>query len=45
LLFVIDELSDEQRYGDVRRTGDIFLQAMQDPTWSDGSKLAQMTAE
>ncbi|KAH9977837.1 terpenoid synthase [Lactifluus volemus] len=45
LLFVIDELSDEQCYGDARLTGDIFLQAMRDPTWSDGSKLAQMTAD
>jgi hypothetical protein len=45
LLFVIDELSDEQCHGDVRQTGDIFLQAMRDPTWSDGSKLARMTAE
>lgn len=45
LLFVIDELSDEQCYGDARQTGDIFLQVMHDPTWSDGSKLARMTAE
>lgn len=45
LLFVIDELSDEQCHSDARRTGDIFLQAMRDPTWSDGSKLARMTAE
>ena len=45
LLFVIDELSDEQDYGDARQTGDIFLHVMQDPTWSDGSKLARMTAE
>ncbi|KAI0304158.1 terpenoid synthase [Russula brevipes] len=45
LLFVIDELSDEQCYGDARHTGDIFLQVLRDPTWSDGSKLAQMTAD
>jgi hypothetical protein len=45
LLFVIDELSDEQSHGDVRHTGDIFLQAMRDPTWTDGSKLARMTLE
>ncbi|KAI9466992.1 terpenoid synthase [Lactarius psammicola] len=45
LLFVLDELSDEQCYGDARQSGDIFLRAIQDPTWSDGSKLAQMTAD
>jgi hypothetical protein len=45
LLFVIDELSDEQCHSDARQTGDTFLQAMLDPTWSDGSKLARMTAE
>jgi len=45
LLFVIDELSDEQCYGDARQTGDIFLRVMRDPTWSDGSKLARMTLE
>ena len=45
LLYVIDELTDEQCYGDARHTGDIFLQAMRDPTRSDRSKLAQMTAE
>ncbi|KAI0284274.1 terpenoid synthase [Russula aff. rugulosa BPL654] len=45
LLFVIDELSDEQCHSDARQTGDIFLQAMRDPTWSDGSKLARMTAD
>src|SRR5260370_13393072 len=45
LLFVIDELSDEQSHCDARQTGEIFLRALRDPTWSDGSKLAQMTAE
>ncbi|KAI0307215.1 terpenoid synthase [Multifurca ochricompacta] len=45
LLFVIDELSDEQCYGDARHTGDIFLRVMRDPTWSDGSKLARMTTD
>jgi hypothetical protein len=45
LLFVIDELSDEQCYGDALQTGDIFLRVMRDPSWSDGSKLARMTAE
>jgi len=45
LLFVIDELSDQQCYGDARQTGDIFLQVMRDPSWSDGSKLSCMTAE
>jgi hypothetical protein len=45
LLFVVDEVSDEQNGADARATGEIFLQAMIDPDWDDGSKLARITKE
>lgn len=45
LLFVIDEVSDEQSGADARRTGGIFLNVMRDPSWDDGSKMAKMTRE
>lgn len=45
LLFVIDEISDEQTGEGARATGEIYLKAMQDPQWTDGSDLAKMTHE
>ena len=45
LLFVVDEVSDDQNGRDARQTGMVFLDVMKDPTWDDGSKLAQMTRE
>ncbi|KAH9928682.1 isoprenoid synthase domain-containing protein [Fomitopsis serialis] len=45
LLFVVDEVSDEQNGADARSTGEIFLNVMRDPTWDDGSALAKMTRE
>ncbi|KAI0065942.1 terpenoid synthase [Artomyces pyxidatus] len=45
LLFTIDEISDEQTPEDALITGNVFLHAMRDPEWSDGSKLARMTAD
>ena len=45
LLFVVDEVSDEQNGTDARSTGRVYLQAMCDPDWDDGSKLSKMTKE
>jgi hypothetical protein len=45
LLFVVDEISDEQNGKDARTTGQIYLNAMCDPDWDDGSRLAKMTKE
>lgn len=45
LLFVVDEVSDDQNGQDARRTGNVFLNAMRDPSWDDGSALAKMTKE
>ncbi|TFY71414.1 hypothetical protein EVG20_g1594 [Dentipellis fragilis] len=45
LLFVIDEISDEQSCDDARETGEVYLHVMRDPEWDDGSKLAQLTRE
>ncbi|TFY55465.1 hypothetical protein EVJ58_g8232 [Rhodofomes roseus] len=45
LLFVVDEVSDEQNGADARSTGEIYLKVMRDPTWDDGSTLAKMTRE
>jgi hypothetical protein len=45
LLFVVDEVSDDQNGKDARQTGMVYLHVMRDPTWDDGSKLAQMTRE
>ena len=45
LLFVVDEVSDDQNGKDARKTGMVYLNVMRDPTWDDGSKLAQMTRE
>lgn len=45
LLFVIDEVSDQQSGKDARITGEVFLNVMRNPTWDDGSKLAAMSRE
>ena len=45
LLFVVDEVSDDQNGKDARQTGMVYLNVMRDPTWDDGSRLAQMTRE
>lgn len=45
LLFVVDEVSDDQNGKDARQTGMVYLNVMRDPTWDDGSNLAQMTRE
>ncbi|KAI0833261.1 terpenoid synthase [Trametes gibbosa] len=45
LLFVVDEVSDDQNGKDARHTGEVFLNAMRYPDWDDGSALAKMTRE
>ena len=45
LLFVFDELSDEQSGKDALETGQIFLNAMKDAQWDDHSKFSKMTKE
>ncbi|PPR02613.1 hypothetical protein CVT24_002184 [Panaeolus cyanescens] len=45
LLFVVDEVSDDQNGADARATGQVFVNAMKYPNWDDGSKLAKMTKE
>ena len=44
-LFVVDEISDLQNGEDALRTGMIYLNVLKDPSWDDGSKLAQITRE
>jgi len=45
LLFVIDEISDDQSGRDARATGQIFLDAMHHPEWPDDSILGNITRE
>ena len=45
LLFVVDEVSDDQNGCDARRTGEVFSHVMRYPDWDDGSALAKMTQE
>ncbi|KAI0058770.1 terpenoid synthase [Artomyces pyxidatus] len=45
LLFVVDEVSDDQNGVDARKTGEVYLNAMRDPQWDDGSALCKMTKE
>ncbi|KAI0091347.1 terpenoid synthase [Irpex rosettiformis] len=45
LLFTIDEISDEQSGKDAINTGLIFLNAMKDETYDDGSVLCKMTKD
>ena len=44
-LFVVDEISDVQNGTDALTTGMIYLNILKDPTWDDGSKLAQISRE
>nr|BDI63092.1 sesquiterpene synthase [Auriscalpium vulgare] len=45
LLFTIDEISDEQDHAGALLTGNTYLHVLRDPSWTDGSKLAKMTAD
>ncbi|TFK40242.1 isoprenoid synthase domain-containing protein [Crucibulum laeve] len=45
LLFVVDEVSDDQNGQDAHATGMVYVKAMQDPSWDDGSILAKITKE
>ena len=45
LLFVVDELSDDQNGKDALNTGNIFLNAMLHHEWDDHSILSKMTKE
>nr|BBH51499.1 putative sesquiterpene synthase [Clitopilus sp.] len=45
VLFIFDELSDEQTGKDALETGQIFLNAMKDERWDDRSKFSSMTKE
>jgi len=45
LLFVVDELIDDQDGKDALTTGNIFLNAMQDDIWNDQSVFSKMTKE
>ncbi|THH27413.1 hypothetical protein EUX98_g6776 [Antrodiella citrinella] len=45
LLFVVDEISDDQNGKDACATGLVYLNAMVDADWDDGSVLAKMTKE
>ncbi|KAH9481651.1 Bifunctional terpene synthase Agr4 [Psilocybe cubensis] len=45
LLFVVDEVSDEQNGKGARETGQVFFKAMKYPDWDDGSILAKVTKE
>ncbi|KAF8150763.1 isoprenoid synthase domain-containing protein [Crassisporium funariophilum] len=45
LLFVVDEVSDDQSGMDARATGQVFVKAMKYSDWDDGSILAKITKE
>ncbi|TFK49911.1 terpenoid synthase [Heliocybe sulcata] len=45
LLFVVDEISDEQSGHDALQTGLSVLSVFKDPKWDNGSVLAQMARE
>ena len=45
LVFVIDEISDDQSGRDAQATGQIFLDAMHHPEWPDDSTLGRITRE
>ena len=44
-MFVLDEISDDQNGSDARSTGRVFVEAMKDAEWDDGSILAKITHE
>ncbi|KAG7085298.1 Sesquiterpene synthase 10 [Marasmius oreades] len=45
LLFIVDEISDEQNGRDTAVTGNIFLETMRNPNYCNSSKLAQITKD
>ncbi|KAI0346574.1 terpenoid synthase [Trametopsis cervina] len=45
LLFVVDEVSDEQTGKEARKTGETFLNSLRHPECNDESPLARMTKE
>ncbi|VDB89812.1 unnamed protein product [Peniophora sp. CBMAI 1063] len=45
MLFVLDEVSDKQSGVDARKTGDVFVKALREPEWDDGSDVSRMTKE
>ena len=45
LLFVVDEVSDEQNGHDARETGNVYLRTMHGSTVDEGTTLYQMTKE
>ncbi|EPQ55293.1 terpenoid synthase [Gloeophyllum trabeum ATCC 11539] len=45
LLFVVDEISDEQSGEDALKTGLIVIKTMQDPSYADDSQVAKITRE
>lgn len=45
LLFVIDEISDDQNGKDAKKTGETYLNVMRNPNCDDQSILANMTRE
>ncbi|TCD63578.1 terpene cyclase [Steccherinum ochraceum] len=45
LLFTIDEISDDQNAADATHTGHVFIEALRDPDFDDGSVLCQMTKQ
>ncbi|KAF8867870.1 isoprenoid synthase domain-containing protein [Infundibulicybe gibba] len=45
VLFVVDEVSDDQGGKDAHSTGQVFIKAMEDPTWDDHSALTKITKE
>lgn len=45
LLFIVDEISDDQDGKGARQTGQTLLQALKDPVYEDESKLCKMTKE
>ncbi|KAF5369039.1 hypothetical protein D9758_003091 [Tetrapyrgos nigripes] len=45
LLFVVDEVSDDQNSLDARATCDVFLNAMKNPDYKDSSKLCAITRD
>ena len=41
----VDEVSDKQNGVDARETGNVYLNAMRDADWDDGSVISRMTKE
>ena len=45
VLFVVDEISDDQNGKDALQTGTVFYKALSDPNFDDGSILCTMTKQ